>query len=131
MDKAKIDEVIEYRPPINNIPTMERPPFNTAQVVIEPTISPALLDQIKGLSPKTSSDNTIANIGDSCKNKSCKANYTGTATDNEVCRHHPGVAIFHEGLKYWSCCQKKTTDFTLFLEQPGCTEGTHLWIVKV
>ena len=31
------------------------------------------------------------------------------------------------GMKYWSCCQKKTTDFEAFTAQPGCTEGEHLW----
>lgn len=71
------------------------------------------------------------NIGQSCKNKSCKAVYKGPPSDEEICTHHPGVPIFHEGLKYWSCCQKKTTDFSVFLEQPGCLQGNHLWIEKV
>ena len=31
------------------------------------------------------------------------------------------------GMKYWSCCQKKTTDFEAFTAQPGCTEAEHLW----
>ena len=44
------------------------------------------------------------------------------------CTHHPGVPIFHEGMKFWSCCQRKTSDFTAFLEQVGCTEGRHKWI---
>jgi len=30
-------------------------------------------------------------------------------------------------MKYWSCCQKKTTDFQVFLDQKGCATGTHLW----
>ena len=30
-------------------------------------------------------------------------------------------------MKYWSCCQKKTTDFEAFTAQPGCTDGEHLW----
>lgn len=33
------------------------------------------------------------------------------------------------GMKFWSCCQKKTTDFEAFTAQPGCTEGEHLWHV--
>lgn len=44
---------------------------------------------------------------------------------SEACQHHPGAPIFHEGYKYWSCCTKKTTDFTEFLNTPGCTKGEH------
>lgn len=31
-------------------------------------------------------------------------------------------------LKYWSCCQHKTTDFNNFLDQEGCQTGKHKWI---
>ena len=41
--------------------------------------------------------------------------------------HHPGVPIFHEGLKFWTCCQRKTTDFQAFLNQEGCTMGNCKW----
>ena len=44
-----------------------------------------------------------------------------------VCNFHPGVPIFHEGLKYWTCCTKRTSDFQAFLNQVGCKEGSHLW----
>jgi hypothetical protein len=30
-------------------------------------------------------------------------------------------------MKYWSCCQRKTSDFDTFLNQEGCQEGSHLW----
>ena len=30
-------------------------------------------------------------------------------------------------MKYWSCCQRKTSDFDNFLNQEGCTIGKHLW----
>ena len=46
------------------------------------------------------------------------------------CRFHSGVPIFHEGMKYWSCCQRKTSDFSAFLAQEGCTTGDHLWVKK-
>lgn len=78
-------------------------------------------------------------IGSSCKNNSCKAVillfikklitffkvYDGT--DPEDCLHHPGIAVFHEGMKYWSCCTKKTSDFGNFMDQVGCTTGPHCW----
>ena len=47
--------------------------------------------------------------------------------DERECWHHPGVPIFHEGMKYWSCCQKKTSDFQAFLAQAGCTLGKCKW----
>jgi len=33
----------------------------------------------------------------------------------DSCQHHPGVPVFHDALKGWSCCKKRTTDFTEFL----------------
>lgn len=30
-------------------------------------------------------------------------------------------------MKYWSCCQKKTSDFNSFLNQAGCETGKHIW----
>ena len=65
-------------------------------------------------------------LGASCKNNACKAVYNGF--DSEDCLHHPGTAVFHEGMKYWSCCCKKTSDFNNFMDQIGCTTGPHCWI---
>jgi hypothetical protein len=33
--------------------------------------------------------------------------------------------VFHEGLKGWSCCSKKTVDFDEFLQIQGCATGKH------
>lgn len=54
--------------------------------------------------------------------------YKSEESNYEMCQHHPGVPIFHEGMKFWTCCQKKTSDFSTFLAQSGCTSGKHLWI---
>jgi len=69
-------------------------------------------------------------IGEPCKNNACKKTYEGLATNMELCKHHPGLPIFHEGMKYWTCCQRKTSDFDQFLEQEGCSTTQHLWIKK-
>lgn len=69
-------------------------------------------------------------IGTICKNSGCNQSYTGTEKDNQECQHHDGVPVFHEGMKFWSCCDRKTTDFALFMSQPGCTYGRHVWINK-
>ncbi|CAK9820814.1 Cysteine and histidine-rich domain-containing protein morgana [Anthophora plagiata] len=133
IDKSKSNEIVEViAQPLNSVPMLERPPFNTPQITVTPTVSPALLEQIKGLTSSTlkSASETKVQIGQNCKNNMCKATYNGPESDNEICNHHPGIPIFHEGMKYWSCCQKKTTDFSTFLEQPPCTQGKHVWISK-
>ncbi|KIH51612.1 chord, partial [Ancylostoma duodenale] len=53
--------------------------------------------------------------------------YSGPESDATPCIHHPGQAIFHEGMKYWSCCEKKTSNFNAFLQQAGCQRGKHQW----
>uniref|UniRef100_A0A2K6JMV0 Cysteine and histidine-rich domain-containing protein 1 n=2 Tax=Rhinopithecus TaxID=542827 RepID=A0A2K6JMV0_RHIBE len=59
-------------------------------------------------------DNDEIKIGTSCKNGGCSKMYQGLE-----------IAIFHEGMKYWSCCRRKTSDFNSFLTQEGCTTGKH------
>ncbi|KAK7925922.1 hypothetical protein WMY93_008232 [Mugilogobius chulae] len=66
----------------------------------------------------------------SCKNGGCTKSFEGPASDSETCMYHSGCPIFHEGMKYWSCCKRKTSDFNTFLSQEGCTKGTHLWRKK-
>jgi hypothetical protein len=56
-----------------------------------------------------------------------KKEYTGEESNFQKCIYHEGIPIFHEGMKYWSCCQRKTSDFDNFLNQVGCCEGKHLW----
>lgn len=131
IDKSKANEIIEVTAqPLNNGPVLKRPPFDAPQVTLKPNVSPTLLEQIKGLTSSISEilPQTKVQIGQNCKNNSCKATYNGPASDDDVCNHHPGIPIFHEGMKYWSCCEKKTTDFSTFLEQPGCLQGNHKWI---
>ena len=33
-------------------------------------------------------------------------------------------------MKFWSCCQRKTTEFDKFLEQQGCETGKHKWVAS-
>lgn len=33
----------------------------------------------------------------------------------DSCTFHPGNPVFHDAYKGWSCCNKKCTDFTEFL----------------
>ncbi|XP_006024477.1 integrin beta-1-binding protein 2 isoform X2 [Alligator sinensis] len=68
--------------------------------------------------------------GAPCQNPGCKVMYRGPESDKEACTFHPGIPVFHEGMKYWSCCGIKTTDFSAFLEQQGCSTGMHAWTHK-
>lgn len=65
--------------------------------------------------------------GQPCLNKTCRKSYSPTLSLEDRCVYHSGDAIFHEGLKYWTCCVKRTSDFDAFLEQVGCTTGKHKW----
>ncbi|XP_067160241.1 integrin beta-1-binding protein 2 isoform X2 [Apteryx mantelli] len=72
----------------------------------------------------------LVRAGTACKNAACKAIYQGPDSNAGTCTFHPGVPVFHEGMKYWSCCAVRTTDFGAFLEQPGCSTGRHCWADK-
>lgn len=116
----------------------ERPDENEQmqrlKVVVGATLKQALekqqkeLDQNKDQELKSEMDKIT--IGTSCKNNSCKACYNGEDSDLEKCIYHSGFPVFHEGMKFWSCCQRKTSDFDNFLEQEGCEVGKHLWVKK-
>jgi len=72
-------------------------------------------------------DSAVIAEGECCKNNGCKKTYSAERVDNE-CLYHPGIPVFHEGMKYWSCCQRKTTEFQEFMDQVGCTVGKCKWI---
>ncbi|RZF35035.1 hypothetical protein LSTR_LSTR009627 [Laodelphax striatellus] len=134
-EKISTPEVIEYRAPEESKPpALERPPFDTPLVMLKAEVSNSLKQQSSNVPKKSqpeasadASDDGVIAIGTACKNNSCKVTYEGPQTLDTPCQCHPGVPVFHEGLKYWSCCVKRTTDFNVFLEQAGCTTGTHLW----
>ncbi|XP_050664879.1 cysteine and histidine-rich domain-containing protein morgana [Leptidea sinapis] len=124
-------EVIEVRAPIVG-PQLPRPPFETSLVTLEATVADSLKQANPNASQQVLSSNTgIIEIGTTCKNGGCNTTYNGPQTNDSPCIFHPGCPVFHEGLKFWSCCQKRTTDFNTFLNQPGCTTGTHKWFKEV
>jgi len=59
-----------------------------------------------------------------CKRTGCSAKYVDESSRTERCDYHPGVPVFHEGSKGYSCC-KMVGDFEQFLSLPGCTNGKH------
>lgn len=117
------------RKPINDV--SNRPPFETPCTQLEPNVNASFKQQMDKLDlskkPDVMSDGSIP-IGTSCKRGGCNGTYNSPSSDDDICVHHPGIPIFHEGYKFWSCCQKKTSDFSTFLAQVGCETGKHKWI---
>ncbi|KAL1637590.1 hypothetical protein SLS58_009263 [Diplodia intermedia] len=71
--------------------------------------------------------------GAACKRKACGATYdaaTGRGEGvDESCVHHPGVPIFHEGSKGYSCCKRRVLEFDEFMRIEGCaTKARHLFV---
>lgn len=135
MEPEKKPEPVEDAPkpverkPINDVGN--RPPFETPCTKLEPNINASFKQQMDKLDLTKKSPVAVDGfvpVGTSCKRGGCKGSYDSPSSDDTVCVHHPGVPIFHEGYKFWSCCQKKTSDFSTFLEQVGCETGKHKWI---
>jgi len=122
------EKVIEVRPPIQ--PALARPSFSNCPLNrLVPTVAPSARQAVQNIATQLQQDqgdeDKVAD-GTTCKNNGCSATYC--ADVNPECKYHPGFPVFHEGLKYWSCCQRKTTEFQHFLEQEGCTIGKHKWV---
>ncbi len=60
-----------------------------------------------------------------CYNRGCGKSYNPRDNPDNSCQYHPGAPFFHDAYKGWTCCNKKSTDFTMFLSFPGCTQGQH------
>jgi len=128
LNKDSSPEIVEVRAPIAE--ALPRPPITTPLVRLKTTVAASLKDQIKSLNNNAQNEDNSSEvkIGEPCKNNGCKSKYCGPEQDYSNCKHHPGVPVFHEGMKYWSCCQRKTTEFQQFLDQEGCEIGNCVWI---
>ncbi|XP_056016372.1 cysteine and histidine-rich domain-containing protein 1-like [Ostrea edulis] len=131
------DDVIEVKMPEPKKPRdpSARPPLDEPlaplKVNIAPTLKQALEKHMDNLSLQTAEDKTDSKevkVGTSCKNNGCKGCYQREESNSERCLYHPGYPVFHEGMKFWTCCNRKTSEFDLFLAQEGCETGQHLWI---
>ncbi|KAI9112111.1 hypothetical protein K1719_017007 [Acacia pycnantha] len=59
-----------------------------------------------------------------CQRIGCDAMFTEDDNPEGSCRYHESP-LFHDGMKEWSCCKKRSHDFTSFLAIPGCKTGKH------
>ena len=136
--------MVETRPPIQ--PEAPRPSYDTPMTRLQPTVAASLQQAIAALPPPRADDEDEATVneGEACKNNGCKLTFSADRVQNE-CVHHPGIPVFHEGMKYWSCCQRKTTEFQVgpfksiesassslkpqeFMDQAGCETGNCKWV---
>uniref|UniRef100_A0A8C9VBC4 Cysteine and histidine-rich domain-containing protein 1 n=1 Tax=Scleropages formosus TaxID=113540 RepID=A0A8C9VBC4_SCLFO len=130
--KPKFSEyVIQAPKPLN---TSSRPSPDEPFVRLEQKVSSSLKQSLEKLKLTETSQVDLkeeegdeVKVGTSCKNGGCSKTFVGPGGGEETCLFHPGVPIFHEGMKYWSCCKRKTSDFNTFLSQEGCTKGHHMW----
>lgn len=70
-----------------------------------------------------------------CKRRTCgkssKDFSTTEAAREDDCTFHPGVPIFHEGSKGWTCCKRRVLEFDEFMKIGGCkTRKGHCFIGK-
>ncbi|KAL2757560.1 hypothetical protein ACRALDRAFT_1074553 [Sodiomyces alcalophilus JCM 7366] len=98
-----------------------RKPISPAQAAPSPPPPP----------PESESDDPALEIatGATCRRKACGAKYSGDSREGEKCVHHPGVPIFHEGSKGYSCCKRRVLEFDQFMKIEGCkTKDRHLFV---
>ncbi|CAK7567715.1 MAG: hypothetical protein SEPTF4163_005683 [Sporothrix epigloea] len=110
------------------IPTREKLSADTATetapvAAIQPALPP----------PESDDDDPTLAISDGriCRRRGCGVAYIAgsSRSDGENCVHHPGVPIFHEGSKGYSCCKRRVLEFDQFMKIEGCqTKPRHLFI---
>lgn len=104
-------------------PALPRAPINTATPSATPPPPP----------PESDDDDAALDIPDGriCRRRACGASFKKGAerSDQENCVHHPGVPIFHEGSKGYSCCKRRVLEFDEFMKIEGCqTKPRHLFV---
>ncbi|KAF1931041.1 CORD and CS domain-containing protein [Didymella exigua CBS 183.55] len=83
--------------------------------------------------PESEDDDPNAPLkeGMTCRRKGCGETFKGGSREGEKCVHHPGVPIFHEGSKGYSCCKRRVLEFDQFMTMEGCkTKDRHLFVGK-
>lgn len=101
-----------------------RPSEEQPLVPLPSTVSNSLRKLLNKLTVNDNQDAEAVAETSVCQRKGCGK---GRVDLSLPCLYHPGCPIFHEGLKYWTCCKKRTTEFDDFLNQKGCETGEHLW----
>ncbi|KAF3837343.1 hypothetical protein F7725_004807 [Dissostichus mawsoni] len=135
MKHSSCQEIIYQGPKSKEKLEKERPSSDEARMKLPHKVSASLAQALEKLDLSTKAEyqkkeSQTVMPGTRCKNAGCKTVFQGPETNKEVCTHHPGVPVFHEGYKYWNCCCIRTIDFNAFLDQKGCSTGVHRWVPK-
>jgi hypothetical protein len=84
--------------------------------------------------PEDESDDPDAQIppNATCKRRGCsKSKDDKVSREEEECVYHPGIPLFHEGSKGWTCCKRKVLEFDEFMKIEGCkTKKRHCYVGK-
>jgi len=114
---------------------LERPRDDEPKIKLKSTVAQSLKAALKRLKEKMKEENTEKDInedtiqvGAPCKHNGCEKKYLGENAPHGECNYHPGYPLFHEGYKFWTCCNKRTSDFNEFLKQGGCEVGKCIWM---
>lgn len=120
--EVKVEEKVVERP-------SEDAPLQKIVVNASKTLVDALAKEMEKIKVQEEAKPAQGNPleGAICSHQGCGKEWSETLPKDDDCRYHPGNAIFHEGMKYWTCCNKKTTEFSEFLAQPGCLWSKHVW----
>ena len=85
----------------------------------------AAASAVKTISVRKSSRNADG-VTAKCQRKGCQKTFSLAENGPSACSYHRGQPVFHDAVKYWSCCDhKKCMDFDEFLGVPGCAVGLH------
>ncbi len=84
--------------------------------------------------PADESDEPDAEIPSTatCKRRGCgKSRDPAVPRDDEECIYHPGLPLFHEGSKGWTCCKRRVLEFDEFMKIGGCkSRKRHCYVGK-
>jgi len=113
-------------------PVSEQTPAQTSQAAAP---QPTATVQPKAEGVEDSDDpSTPIPSNTTCKRRGCElssASASPRTFDSEECIFHPGVPVFHEGSKGWTCCKRRVLEFDEFLKITGCkTRKGHCFIGK-
>jgi len=87
-----------------------------------PTAAASALKTVTTRKSSRSADGLTAK----CQRKGCQKTFTLADNSSTGCVYHKGQPVFHDAVKFWSCCDhKKCVEFETFLAVPGCAVGCH------
>lgn len=125
IEKAKPETDSELAAKIENLNASAAP-------TRKPVVAPQHVPTPPPPQPESEDDDPSIEVPDgaACKRRGCHAKYTkGTNRESESCVYHPGVPIFHEGSKGYSCCKRRVLEFDQFMELEGCAKkDRHLFV---